>query len=289
MVVRPLIPVRVVLLGVVALTAFVTGALGPEVAAAQTTPAKPTVAAKPTPVPSKPAAAPVPAAVVPKAEVAPRAAAAATTAKTSLAALAGAWDGIATTPGGDMPIHVVLAYQGGTLTGAIESQLGTIGVTGAALSGEALELGIDMQGASGSLSGKIAGDKYEGLWSVNGETGPFAVTRVAGGSAKPAGPAASADPISGDWSGDVSIGGQIMAFTLTLTLKGEAVAGDISSAAGTVPLTSGRWRDGMLELVFPYMSGEAVSMAGKIADGKLTGTVDYNKGEMQGTWAAVKK
>ncbi len=61
------------------------------------------------------------------------------------------------------------------------------------------------------------------------------------------------------------------------------------SATGKVPLTSGSWKDGALQLAFPYTGGEPVVMGATIQDGKLVGVVDYNRGEASGTWTAAKK
>jgi hypothetical protein len=99
----------------------------------------------------------------------------------------------------------------------------------------------------------------------------------------------AADLVTGEWNGEASVQGQPMPITLTLKLEGEVVTGEIMSAAGKVPLTSGSWKAGVLTISFPYSGGEPVSMVGKIEDGKLSGMFDYNGGEMQGTWTAVRK
>ena len=261
MVVRALGSERILPLGVIVLAAFLVGALLPGIVEAQAT----------TPAVQAPAVA-----------------------KVTLASLAGTWDGVAQTPDGSMPVHMVLTLADGKLTGSLEAQIGTLTITGSALTGDLLELGFDLQGSPGGLSGKIAGDKYEGSWSVGAETGPFAVARVPANGAKPAAPAAApavalSDAISGNWNGESNIGGPVMPFTLTLTLSGTAVTGEFASAAGKVPLTAGEWKDGALSLAFQTTAGQAVTMSGRIVDGKLTGVIDRNKGEAKGTWSAIRK
>ena len=59
------------------------------------------------------------------------------------------------------------------------------------------------------------------------------------------------DPISGTWAGEVDIAGQIMPFSMELRLSGDTVAGEMISAAGKVPLASGSWKDGALQLGSP--------------------------------------
>src|SRR5512137_1772329 len=97
------------------------------------------------------------------------------------------------------------------------------------------------------------------------------------------------DPISGEWEGEAMVQGQPMPITLSLKLAGEAVTGEMGSAMGRVPLTSGAWKDGTLTLAFPYSGGEPVTMVGKLEDGKLAGMFDYNSGEVQGTWSASRR
>ncbi len=281
-------------LGIAVAVAFVAGALQPGVVEAQGTAAKPPTSVKPAQPPAKPASPPG-APVAQRPAPAP-AAQAAPAGNVTMASLAGTWDGVAETPNGNMTVHMVLAYQDGKMTGSMDTQMGTLAITGATLTGDVFELGFDLQGAPGGLSGKVVGDKYAGSWSVGAETGPFAVARVPAAGAIPAAPApagapavAVGDPISGEWNGEANVGGQVMPFTLTVKLSGGTVTGEIESAMGKVPLTSGAWKDGSLLITFTYTDGAAVAMSGQIADGKLTGSLDHNKGETQGTWTAVKK
>jgi hypothetical protein len=80
-----------------------------------------------------------------------------------------------------------------------------------------------------------------------------------------------------------------MPFSMDLRVTGGTVAGEMISAMGKVPLTSGSWKDGALQLAFPYSGGEPVVMGAAIQAGKLVGLVDYNRGEASGTWTAAKK
>ena len=80
-----------------------------------------------------------------------------------------------------------------------------------------------------------------------------------------------------------------MPFSMELRVSGDTVAGEMISGAGKVPLTSGSWKDGALQLGFPYTGGEPVTMGAKLQDGKLVGVVDYNRGEATGTWTASQE
>jgi hypothetical protein len=206
-----------------------------------------------------------------------------------LESLAGVWEGAAQTPNGDLALRAELAFVDGKLGGAIESSMGRILITGASFTDDKLTLSIDFQGGPGSLVGKVQGSRIDGVWEVSGQTGGFWLARPG-----PAGAAASAvtsagDPISGEWTGEVMIGGQAMPFSMVLRLSGDTVTGEVTSTAGKVPLSSGGWKDGTLLLAFPYVSGEPVSMGAQLQEGKLAGVIDYNRGEATGTWSASRK
>jgi hypothetical protein len=100
---------------------------------------------------------------------------------------------------------------------------------------------------------------------------------------------APSDPVSGEWAGEVSIGGQVVGFSMTLKLAGETVTGEIGSAAGKSPIANGSWKDGTLVISFTYSDGASIGMSGKVENGKLNGVVDYGGGQMTGTWSATKK
>jgi hypothetical protein len=199
MFVRALNSARVNWLGILVLVAFAVWALLPGIVAAQGTASQPPVTAKPAQPPAKPASPPAakptapdaakpaspatakpasPDAVKPEEPAAKPDASAAAAGPLTIASLAGVWDGVAQTPDGDIPVHMVLVHQDGKLTGSMDTQLGTLTVTGSALNGDVLELAFELQGSPGGLSGKVAGDKYEGSWSVDTQSGPFALTRV---------------------------------------------------------------------------------------------------------------
>ena len=202
----------------------------------------------------------------------------------TLESFTGAWEGSAQTPNGEVALRSDFKVVDGKLTGKIESAMGPIPVTAAALTGDKLVLTIDFQGTPGTLNCALTGSGIEGVWEVGSNSGPFRLARpgvVGGGIA--------GDPISGTWAGEVDIAGQIMPFSMDLRLSGETVSGEMISAAGKVPLTSGTWKDGAIQLGFPYTAGEPVSMGAKIQEGKLVGVVDYNKGEATGTWTAARK
>ena len=202
----------------------------------------------------------------------------------TLESYAGTWEGSAQTPNGDVALRAAFKVQDGKLGGTIESSMGVIAVVASDLASGKLTMTIDFQGTPGTLSCTLLGSGIEGVWAVGDNSGPFRLARpgaVGGG--------AAGDTISGTWAGEVDIAGQVMPFSMELRLSGETVSGEMISAAGRVPLTSGTWKDGALQLGFPYTAGEPVTMGARIQEGKLAGVVDYNKGEATGTWTAVRK
>ena len=202
----------------------------------------------------------------------------------TLESFSGAWEGVAQTPNGDVPLRAAFKVQDGKLLGTIESSVGLITIVTSAFAGDKLTLAVDLQGGAATLGCKLQGNRIEGIWELGSDSGPFWLARPGSADAGNAG-----DPISGTWAGEVDIAGQLMPFSMALRVSGDAVAGEMISGAGKVPLTSGAWKDGALQLGFPYTGGEPVTMGARIQDGKLVGVVDYNRGEATGTWTASKK
>ena len=202
----------------------------------------------------------------------------------TLESFAGAWEGSAQSPNGEVSLRAVFKIQDGKLGGLIESSMGPIPVVASTFADGKLTMTIDFQSGSGTLGCTLNGGRIEGTWEVGGNTGPFSLSRPGAGNA-----GAASDPISGAWAGEVDIAGQLMPFSMALTLNGETVTGEMISGAGTVPLSSGSWKDGALQLAFPYTGGEPVTMGAKLQDGRLVGVVDYNRSEATGTWTASRK
>lgn len=200
----------------------------------------------------------------------------------TLESFAGTWEGAAQTPDGDVSLRSVLAVADGKLKGTIESSLGPIPVTAAAIQADKLVMTIDFQGATGTLTCALKGSRIEGVWELGGNGGTFWLARA--GTA-PAG----GNGVAGTWAGEVQLAGQVVAFNLTLRESAGALAGEIGSAEGSIPLSKATWADGTLQLEFTYTGGQPVAMTGKLDGGKLVGTIDFNKGEAAGTWTAAKK
>jgi hypothetical protein len=226
-------------------------------------------------------------------------------------ALAGTYQGTASSPNGDMQLMVTLKYEKGAFSGTIEhSQGDPIAITGGTLTGDRLVLSFDMSGASGTITCTVKDPaRVEGTWTMGTESGTVALTRAAGDAAKPAtdkaaaGAAApavagaggqkpsagtSADPITGQWDGVTGNSDMSVPFTMRLKLEGDKVTGDVSSDQGGAPLSTGTWKDGALIMSFELSGMGTVTMTGAIQEGKLVGSLDI-AGQMQMQWAAVKK
>jgi hypothetical protein len=217
-------------------------------------------------------------------------------------AIAGKYQGTASTPSGDVALAVELKAEKGTLTGTIEYGQGPVMITGSTITGDRVTLSIDAGGTAGTITGAIKGDRIEGTWVLGDENGTFALTKVTGDAAKPAADkpatagaapaksaaAASGDLISGMWDGVTGTEQASYPFVLTLKLDGEKVAGEISSDQGTTPLIPGTWKDGTLTISFVFGDMGTITMIGAIKEGKLIGTLDIG-GQFQMSWAAVKR
>jgi hypothetical protein len=197
--------------------------------------------------------------------------------------LAGIWEGAAQGTSGDISLHAEFTVQDGKLVGFMDSSMGRVQIVSVGIVDDQINITFDIGGMTGVMGAKLVDKRIEGLWEVSGGNGSFRLARPAAAAAP------AADPISGEWAGEVVTPGQTMAFSMTLKLNGETVTGDMMAPAGTVPLASGNWKDGTLLIAFPYVGGEPITMTAQLQDGKLSGVLDYNKGEMAGTWTASRK
>ena len=216
--------------------------------------------------------------------------------------VAGKYQGTAKTPDGDVPLNVDLKIAQGAVSGTIDSGHGPIAITGGSLAGDRVTLNVDMGGTAGTIAGTVKGDRIDGTWTMGDATGAFTLTRVTGDAAKaaadpsaasgaaPAKPAAdaSADPLTGEWSGVTGNNDMSVPFTMRLKLEGDKVTGDISSDQGGAQFTPGSWKDGALTISFEFTGMGTVLMVASFNEGKLVGTMDFS-GQMQMAWAAVKK
>ncbi len=223
-------------------------------------------------------------------------------ANVSLDTVAGKYQGVATTGGGDLAVKMELRIENGALAGTIETPQGLVTIVGSVITGENVVLKIEMNGAPGTITGTYKDGKVKGTWAIGDDSGEFSVEKVVGDAKADAPKVAAApaatpdtkaaavpasDPISGVWDGMAGQGDFTRAFTMTLKLDGEKIAGDISSEDGGGPLGGGSWKEGALTLSFS-MGDMAITMVGALKEGKLVGTLDVS-GQMQMPWAAVKR
>jgi hypothetical protein len=113
---------------------------------------------------------------------------------------------------------------------------------------------------------------------------------------KPASPAgqqkdktASADPVSGEWDGAVEMPDGAMPFSLKLKVEQDKVTGEVGNQQGATPISAGSFVDGKLTITFTYMDGNVIVMNGTVADGQITGSLNYGGGQMVANWSAKKR
>ncbi len=98
---------------------------------------------------------------------------------------------------------------------------------------------------------------------------------------------AAAPDISGNWHFVLATPGGDREGSASLTVSGDQVSGKFDTAE-----VKGTYKEGALELSFPYNSAEVgvtapLSFQGKMADGKLTGTWTFS--EYSGTFLATRQ
>ena len=78
-----------------------------------------------------------------------------------------------------------LAEKEGAMSGMIRSDHGDFTITGGSHKGEDITLEFDANGATGTITLKLAEDKLAGTWSAGDDGGPIEVKRVAAKDAAP--------------------------------------------------------------------------------------------------------
>ena len=202
----------------------------------------------------------------------------------TLASLAGRYEGSAMSPDGPESFVADLKVDGAVVTGVITTTVRVITVTGGQVSGERINLSIDLQGMPGSITGALKEGAFVGQWMFGEDSGSFTMKR-AGATGTPAG----GDLLTGAWDGVLDMGGNQMPFSLSLKLDGQKVSGQVGSAErGMTPL-DGTWVNGTLDFAFTMADGMRISMSAAFADDKLTGTMKIGDGQMTGGWAASRR
>ncbi len=88
--------------------------------------------------------------------------------------------------------------------------------------------------------------------------------------------AGSSASLTGKWNIGIDAGGQIMPFILNLTQSGDTVTGTIDSAQGSIPISSGMIKDGILTL--KTTTPVELSFVGKISGNSIDGNVTAPQG-----------
>ena len=192
--------------------------------------------------------------------------------------LSGRYEGTAKSDGGQMPVTLELKKDGNKIVGRATSGEMVAEITEGTFADGLLKLKL---GDHGSLTAKVEGDKITGDWISPARKGTVELKKV------PAGGAAAAVNLSGEWEAVADANGQPFPFSLTLKIDGEKVTGGSSSQLGDSVISSGTWKDGQLNFVMEGQNG-AITMQATVIDGKLSGQFDY-AGQLQGKWVAVKK
>ena len=102
----------------------------------------------------------------------PAAAAAQAAQPATIESFAGAWEGSAQTPNGDVSLRAAFTVQDGKLGGTIESSMGQITVVTSTFADGKLTITIDLQGGAGTLGCQLTGNGIEGTWEYGKTPGP---------------------------------------------------------------------------------------------------------------------
>ena len=98
----------------------------------------------------------------------------------SKGSVTGKYEGIATNNAKEnIQVTFELTDTDGTMSGMIRSDHGDFTITGGSHKGEDVTLDFDANGATGTITLKLAQNKLSGTWSAGEDGGPVEVKRVA--------------------------------------------------------------------------------------------------------------
>ena len=199
--------------------------------------------------------------------------------------VSGKYEGIAKSSAvGDIPLVGEIKNDKGKLSGKIDTPQGSMLITEGSYAEGRISIKFETGGTEGTAVAQLEGDKITGKWTIADQTGTIELKRVG---AQATAPAATSDPISGEWEAVAYLQGQQSPFILKLKLEGDKVAGESSSALGDATISKGSIAGDKLTLVLDTPNG-AVTLTGTIASGKITGQVDFAS-QAQGKWEAKRK
>ena len=196
--------------------------------------------------------------------------------------IAGTWDSVAVTPGGELAAVLSLKQEGGGLTGTMSSDRGSVSLSALAFAEGKLHFEIELGGAVYKVDAAMEGDKLKGQWTpaAGGEGGQWSASRK--------GAPAQEATVAGTWNASAGGPDGTLDFQLELRQDAGALTGEIVAPEGRLTLQKVSFSDGRLAFEVQYMGGTYRIEASQ--DGaKLTGKWTAVGGSDTGTFSAQKK
>ncbi len=210
--------------------------------------------------------------------------------------IAGDWDASFEVEGTTTPATFSFKVDGEKVTGEVYSAHTGPGTINGSWAKNKLEIKMDFAAhESIALTGELKDGKLVGEFRTEGFVSKWhAQRRVEAPSStatsKTTTPAAdSADPLSGEWEGNLESQGTRAPITFKFKLEGDKVTGvSASDHLGAGALNNGSWKANKLSFNLSGNFG-VIALSGELHDGKLTGEWNLTGKEMKGTWEAKKK
>ena len=202
--------------------------------------------------------------------------------------VAGSWDTVAVTPGGDLRAVLDVKQEAAGLAGVLNSEMGTIAVSAVTFKDGKLHFEIDIGGTLYAVDADLQGDALKGKWSPvgGGEGGDWSGTRKAAGPPPAAVPAP--ESLAGDWEATAESPDGNLAFQMQLKQSGESVSGQLVAPDGSIALQKPAYAAGKLSFEVEYMGG-TYRIELTLEGGKLTGKWAAVSGTESGKFYAQRK
>ncbi len=202
--------------------------------------------------------------------------------KTDEAEIAGVWDSIAVTPGGDLKMVLEIERSGESLTGTLGSEVGTAPIQSATFTGNELRFEIDLGGILYHTEAKLIDNRLSGRWSdADGvQGGQWHATRRQ--------ESLDLSSIAGTWSSIAATANGDVPFELVFESNSGGISGNTVLPEGDrLRLNECTFKGGRISFEVNYF-GTKFRLQATLSRDKLAGTWEDLSSFDSGKWSAER-
>jgi len=198
--------------------------------------------------------------------------------------IAGSWDSVAVTSGGDLAAVLSLKQEASSLNGSMSSEMGTVPLSAVSFAESKLHYEIQLGDTVYKVDATMEGDKLKGQWApvAGGEGGPWSASRKSAAAPTPEA------TVTGTWNASAGSPDGNLDFQLELRQEAGSLAGEIVAPEGRLTLQKVSFSGGKLAFEVAYEGG-TYRIEADLDGPKLAGKWTAVGGTDTGTFSAQKK